>query len=264
MPRVLTSAQVAAYGEQGYLLVSGLLGDGELDELERDLDDVFARRQGNAAPLDATWKGDWKSASAPQTELLHTHDVQAYSAAWARVLVHPRLTAAFADLLGPNVALHHTKAFIKPPERGSAFPMHQDYPYFPHTSGTMMAGILHLSDATEEMGCLRVYPGTHKLGPLPLVNEEQPYIDPQRWPISGATAVPAARGDVAFFNYLLVHGSDTNRSQRVRKTVLFQVRDPADRATHAYHDRSHAQGLILFGVNPLANGERWAAGSGPE
>jgi ectoine hydroxylase-related dioxygenase (phytanoyl-CoA dioxygenase family) len=263
MPRVLSAAQVSTYQEQGYLLVSDLLEPGELDELERELDEVFARRQRNAAPLDATWKGDWQGQAAAKTELLHTHDVQAYSAAWARVLTHPRVAAAFADLLGPNVALHHTKAFIKPPEKGSAFPMHQDYPYFPHSLGTMMAGILHVSDATEEMGCLRVYPGTHKRGPLPLANEEQPYIDPEEWPIAGATPVSARRGDIAFFNYLLVHGSDINRAPRVRKTVLIQVRDPADQAVHAYHDRSHAQGLIMFGVNPLAHGERWAAGSGP-
>ena len=47
-------------------------------------------------------------------------------------LVQDRFTSALADLIGPNVQLHHTKAFIKPPEKGSAFPMHQDQPYFPH------------------------------------------------------------------------------------------------------------------------------------
>lgn len=262
MPHTLSAAQIAHYEEHGFVLAGGIFEPRLLDELERDLDEIVRRRVRNAAPLDATWAGDWKQALGRKTELIHTHDVQAYSAAWTRVLVHDRFTGALADLLGPNVALHHTKAFIKPPEKGSAFPMHQDYPYFPHTLGTMMAAILHLSDATEEMGCLRVYPGTHRLGPLPIVDERQAYVDPAQWPIADARPVPAQRGDVVFFNYLLIHGSDINRSQRQRKTLLVQVRDPADRMQTRKHDNSHALGMMLRGVNPLAHGEALAAGSG--
>ncbi|MEW6250865.1 MAG: phytanoyl-CoA dioxygenase family protein [Planctomycetota bacterium] len=338
MAQVLTGAQVEQYRTDGYTLAGGIFTPAELDVLERELDELMQRRLRNAAPMDATWQGDWKdtlaaqssaagqfsapvgggpsagrttapaaqaagaatavaapanraapAAAAPanraapavaapanravpavaaqtapavKTELLHTHDVQAYSAAWARVLTHERFTAALADLLGPNVALHHTKGFLKPPERGSAFPMHQDYPYFPHTLGTMLAAIIHLSDATEEMGCFRVYPGTHRRGPLPVVNDQQPYVDPHEWPIAGATPVPARRGDVVFFSYLLVHGSDINRSSRTRKTVLVQVRDAADHPQYTHRDNSHALGLILRGVNPLLNGETLAAGSG--
>lgn len=262
MPNVFSPAQIDQYRRDGYLMTSGLFAAAELDRMECELDELMQRRLRNSARIDATWAGDWKDALGMKTEILHTHDVQAYSAVWARVLVHDRFTGALADLLGPNVALHHTKAFIKPPEKGSAFPMHQDYHYFPHTLGTMMAAIIHLSDATEEMGCFRVYPGTHTRGPLPIVNPQQPYLDPAQWPIDGARALPAARGDVVFFNYLLVHGSDINRSQRMRKTVLVQVRDPADRPTYTHRDNSHALGLILRGINPLANGETIAAGSG--
>jgi phytanoyl-CoA hydroxylase len=262
MSAFLTKAQIEQYRSDGYVMSSGIFSREELDVLETELEALMQRRLRNAGSIDATWAGDWKAGLGGKTEILHTHDIQCYSGAWARVLTHERFTGALADLLGPNVALHHTKAFIKPPERGSAFPMHQDYHYFPHTLGTMMAAIIHLSEATEEMGCFRVYPGTHKRGPLPIVNEKQPYLDPEQWPISGSQALPAQRGDVVFFNYLLVHGSDINRSQRMRKTALFQVRDPADRPQYTYRDNSHALGLMLRGINPLANGETLAAGSG--
>lgn len=262
MPNLLTREQIEHYREHGYVMTSGIFTARELDELERELDGLIERRRRNAASLDVTWSGDWKRDAPVKMEIVSTHDIQAYSAAWARVLVHDGFTGALADLLGPNVALHHSKVFIKPPEKGSAFPMHQDYPYFPHTLGTMMAAIIHLSDATEEMGCVRVYPGTHKLGPLPVETEEQPYVDPEKWPISGAEALPAQHGDVLLFNYLLIHGSDINRSQRLRKTALIQVRDPADKPTYTYRDNSHALGFIMRGINPLANGEAIAAGSG--
>jgi hypothetical protein len=44
--------------------------------------------------------------------------------------------------------------------------------------------------------------------------------------------------------------------------VLVQVRDPADQARYTQRDNSHALGLMLRGINPLANGETIAAGSG--
>jgi len=262
VPQVLTAQQVEHYRDQGYVMAGGVFSTAELDELEGELDALMARRLKNAADVDATWQGAWRKDLEVPTQIQHTHDLQAYSSAWARVLVHDRFTGALSDLLGPNVQLHHTKAFIKPPERGSPFPMHQDYPYFPHELGTMMAAIIHLSDADEEMGCLRVYPGTHKRGPLPVVDPAQPYCDPQEYPIAGAKACPGRRGDVFFFNYLLVHGSDINRSPRTRKTALFQVRDPADRRTDGRPDNSHALGFMMRGVNPLAAGEKLAAGSG--
>jgi len=109
-----------------------------------------------------------------------------------------------------------------------------------------------LSDATPEMGCFCVYPGTHKLGPLPTVHPRANYLDQARYPIAKATPLVAQRGDVVIFSYLLVHGSDINRSNRPRKTVLVQFRDPTDRPTDDQH-RSHAQGLMMRGINPLTD-----------
>ncbi len=225
--------------------------------MERETDGLIERRLRQKAQLDATWGGDWK-AGQPKMEILHSHDVQAYSAAWSRVLVHDRFTEALADIVGPNVQLHHTKAFVKPPEKGSAFPMHQDCPYFPHEKHTMAAAIIHLTDATEEMGCVCFYPGSHKLGPLPTVHARAHYVDQEKYPIANATRCPAKRGDVALFSYLTIHGSDINRSQRKRKTVLVQFRDPTDRPTADVH-RSHAQGMMLRGIDPL---ERRGTGVG--
>ena len=249
---MLSMDEVERYREQGYLLVSGLFGPEELDRLEASFDELVARRQAAGAALDATWGGErWRAREgAERTVVLHTHDLQAYCAEWTRALVQERWTGAMSDLLGsPNVQLHHTKLFVKPPGIGSPFPLHQDYPHFPHEQHTMMAAVLHLTDASEEMGCVRVVPGSHRAGPLPL--GELLHLDPDAWPVERATPCPARRGDVLFFSYLLVHGSGVNRSSQVRKTVLVQVRDPADRQLTDTH-RSHAQGLMLRGVADLA------------
>ncbi len=250
---MLTAEQKTQYREQGYVLVSGLFTEGELDRLESEFDGIIERRLGHDAQLDATWEGDWKNQYG-RTTITHTHDVQAYSAEWTKLLVHDRLTEALADCLGtPNVQLHHTKLFQKPRESGSGFPMHQDAPFFPHARHSLMAAIIHLTSADDVNGCVRVIAGSHRPARILPTLPDTKHLDPDRYPVDQAVACPAERGDVLLFSYLTIHGSGPNRSDRLRKTVLVQVRDPEDEPTVDTH-RSHAQGLMLRGVNPLTTG----------
>jgi phytanoyl-CoA hydroxylase len=158
------------------------------------------------------------------------------------------MVAVLSILIGPNVQLHHSKMLVKPPEKGAAFPLHQDAPYFPHANHSMLAASVHLDDSDEENGCLRVIPGTHKDGMLPHVGSY--YLNHKEYPISLGTPCEAKAGDVLFFNYLTIHGSDVNRSSRPRRNVLFQYRDPADPPTKDVHV-NWGQGLMVCGENPV-------------
>ena len=183
--------------------------------------------------------------------MLHCHDVQFYSAAFSRLIVDERLTGAAADIIGsPNVQLHHTKMFIKPPERGSPFPMHQDHPFFPHARHSMIAAIVHFDDAPVEKGCVRVVPGSHKLGPVPHVEGGGWHLPFEQYPIESAVPCPARAGDVLLFSYLTIHGSGINVSNEARTTVLIQMRDPADPPTVKTHE-SRGQGMMLRGIAPV-------------
>jgi ectoine hydroxylase-related dioxygenase (phytanoyl-CoA dioxygenase family) len=148
---------------------------------------------------------------AEKTVLLHCHDVQFHSAAFSRLIVDERLTSIAADLIGsPNVQLHHNKMFIKPPAKGSPFPMHQDQPFFPHERHSMIAAILHFDDAPIEKGCVRVVPGSHKLGPLEHDPEGGWHLPFEQYPLESSVPCPAKAGDVLFFSYLTIHGSGVN------------------------------------------------------
>jgi len=233
----LSEQQAQFYRENGYIHVKGLLSPEEAQAYRAECHALAARMGEN----DATWasvRGDVK--------LTHCHDVQFRSAAFTRLLADPRLTGVAQGIIGPNVQLHHTKMFIKPPEKGSPFPMHQDYPYFPHEKHSMIAAIIHFDDAPDEKGCLRVVPGSHKLGPLDAVGDDHHL--PQ-FPLEQATPIPAKAGDAIFMHYLLVHGSGVNRSDEPRTTILVQMRDPADRPLEEKHG-SRGQGMMLAGVDP--------------
>lgn len=238
----LSDEQMSFYRENGYIHVKGLLSDAEAALYRAELH-ALAERQGSN---DATWS----SVQGGGTSLTHSHDVHFRSAAFTRLLVDPRITDIAQDIIGPNVQLHHNKMFIKPPERGSPFPMHQDYPYFPHERHSMIAIILHFDDAPEEKGCVRVYPGTHKLGPLEAVGQDH-HLPEDKYPIDGATPIPAKAGDAIFMSYLLVHGSGVNVSDEPRTTWLIQLRDPEDVPLNERH-ASRGQGMMLAGVDPSA------------
>ena len=255
---MLSAEQKEFYEEQGYLIVSDVFTPEELDRLEAEFDGVVTRRNQTGEDLNATWGGDWK-ADMPQMTIVHSHDVQKFSAAWGRVLYHPRFSEMLSDIIGPNVQLHHTKLFQKPTETGGAFPLHQDYHYFPHAKNTMMAAVIHLTDATEEMGRIRVVPGSHKQGVLdtyvsPSGKRPALYLDPEKYPVDSALPLTAKRGDVVCFTYLTIHGSSINSSDKVRKTVLVQARDPEDKPLDDAHTTSHAQGLMITGVDPVSAG----------
>ncbi len=234
----LSRDQMIFYQENGYIHVPGLFTPEEAADYRAALH-ALAERQANP---DATWA----SVQGEGTSIQHCHDVHFKVAAFTRMLVDPRFVGVAEDIVGPNVELHHTKMFIKPPEKGSPFPMHQDYPYFPHERHSMIAAIVHFDDAPVEKGCLRVVPGSHKLGPLEAVGQDHVLPD---FPIEEALPVPAKAGDAIFMSYLLIHGSGVNFSDEPRTTILVQMRDPEDPPLTKGH-ASRGQGMMLAGIDP--------------
>ena len=138
--------------------------------------------------------------------------------------------------------------FIKPPEKGAPFPLHQDKPFFPHDNDSMIAAVFHFDDAPLEKGCLCVVPGSHKTD-LPHIAEGNHHLSKEEYPLSMATPLPAEAGDVVFFSYRTIHGSGVNVSNEARTTMLLQMRDPCDPMTVRTHE-SRGQGMMLAGIDP--------------
>lgn len=212
------------FNEHGYYLAKGVFSPTEIAALETDFDRIVEQLNRSGENVNARWTGGQADKlGAEKTVILHTHNVQIYSALWLRALHHEGLLDVVEQILGPDIILHHSKLFQKPPENGAPFPMHQDWTYFPTIKDKMIAGIIHVSKATDEMGCLRVYPGSHRLGRVKGTGgmENSDLLD--QYPIEGALPLEAEPGDIAFFHYLTLHGSKPNRSSAVRKTVLSQM-----------------------------------------
>ncbi|QGG57565.1 phytanoyl-CoA dioxygenase family protein [Paenibacillus sp. B01] len=245
---MISEREVDFYKKNGYLLVKGVFSDEEVEEMRGGVERIIRRAAEAKRDDNAAWQGEFlPPAELKKLVLKGFHDVHYHEACFMRAVVHPNMAAILSRLIGPNVHLHHTKMLVKPPENGAAFPMHQDYPYFPHAQHTMLAASVHLDRADEQNGCLRVVPGSHAEGSLPHVGSY--YLNHKQYPISDGIPCPADAGDVLFFNYLTIHGSDANRSERTRRNVLFQYKDPADEPTENVHIDWGA-GLMVCGGNP--------------
>jgi ectoine hydroxylase-related dioxygenase (phytanoyl-CoA dioxygenase family) len=258
---MLTQNQIDFFRENGYLLVKGVLSRDEAAAYRAEAH-ALIERLAAGFDLEATWGAARDtSAAAQKTQIFHCHNVQFYSAGLTRLITDPRFVDAAADLMGtPNVQLHHDKLFIKPPENGSPFPMHQDAPYFPHDRHSMVAGVIHFDDAPLEKGCIRVVPGSHKLGILDHKSEGGWHLPFEQYPIDSSIPCPAEAGDVLFFSYLTIHGSGINVSNEARTTLLVQMRDPSDPPSKMTHI-SRGQGMMLRGVDSTARHYPMAEGA---
>jgi len=223
---MLTEEQIAAYRRDGYVKVEGLFSADELEalrsEMGRVIDEWGKETKG--------WVGPWRDRYLTQeeretTKAVFMHNPHFYSAAWGRVLFHPGLIGSVQDLVGPSIQWHHTCLHAKPPALGTPFPMHQDYPFYPHDGPDFVDCLLHLDDTPLDSGALCVVTGSHTNGPMEHITgpETAPHLPTDEYHPDRVDSVPiqARAGDVIFFSYYTIHWSNVNRTDQWRRSVRF-------------------------------------------
>ena len=236
------------FERDGFYHAKSMYSPDEVATLELAFDRIVAQLMAADENINARWSGpEMDKMGAQNTVIYHTHQVHEFSHDWLRAIQHKGFLDIAEQIIGPDIIMHHTKLFQKPAEKGAPFPMHQDYSYFASYKDTMMAGAIFVSDATDEMGCLRVYPGSHKLGRVPGSSGNVESLMLTDYPIEKATPLEVKAGDVVFFHYFTVHGSLPNRSNQVRKSVLVQMHAGDDEIEEG--NRHPNARLVLRGWN---------------
>ena len=259
---MLSQGQVDAYNRDGFVKVEGLFS--EVEELAGDM--VAIIEQWGEETIG--WKGPWRDGYLDPDERTNTkavflHNPEFYSAAWGRIIFHEGLVGCVRDLIGDSIQWHHSVLHAKPPEQGTPFPMHQDYPFYPHDGPDFVDCLLHLDDAPAESGALRVVPGSHAGGPIDHVlgPDTAPHLPmgeyhPDRLE---SVEIPASRGDVTFFSYLAIHWSNVNRTSEWRKAVRFGFHStrmrPVGRAADDPH-RIDYENILERNSNTVVSGFR--------
>lgn len=258
----LTLAQIEQYRVEGYLVVERLFDPDQIAVVQEAID-AFTRK--------AFETGDWEKVMElePQCDPSHPVARRIYNPfhqdpVFRNLATDRRVLERITDLIGPDLALHHSKLNMKPPRVGSVVEWHQDLAYFPHTNDDLVTTLIYLDDATEENGCLQVMPRHHShyfdhrlpdgtfAGMITEAVSDGRYGPPK--------ALPAPAGSAIFMHCVLPHSSLPNRSEKARRTLIYEYR-AADAVP--LHVGPYTEHLEEFSCHLQGNEARFARFGGP-
>jgi ectoine hydroxylase-related dioxygenase (phytanoyl-CoA dioxygenase family) len=223
------------FKKNGYYLGKNVFTSEEIEILESEFDRIV--QQLRERDESDTWFKDG---------LIGTVNVQQYSAIWLNTLLSKKFLDIVEEFIGPDIVLNHSTLFEKVPSlEQTPFESHQDWSYLPTARNTMIGAMIHISEATEEMGCLKVFPGSQTHGRIEGSNARNEEFR-KRFPLEDAVSIEAKPGDVTFFDYFIVHGSVSNRSEKSRKVVIARMFSGKDRKEDLH---KFCENLVLRGWN---------------
>ncbi|MDA0748411.1 MAG: phytanoyl-CoA dioxygenase family protein [bacterium] len=218
----LSSSQVEAYHEQGFLVVQGLLSPEEVEAIRADSVKLCRGQypSENLKPVPGEMTDD-----EAISKYLCIHNPHYVSSFMRKGVAHPGVASVLTQIVAPNVKCMQSMLFMKPPRfPGQAW--HQDEVYIPTRDRSLTGAWYALDDATVENGCLWALPGSHRHGYLYSQRNHEKTTEfdfgqeSYGFDDSGEVPVECKAGDVVFFNGYLLHRSRKNRSTRFRRVLV--------------------------------------------
>ena len=221
--RVLGQAQREAYFADGYVMVEKLIPDDLLTALRAVTAEFVDKSRAVAGSDDVFDLSPEHSADRPMVRRIKEPDSR-HPLYWE--FANGVIADVAADLVGPDVAFHHSKLNFKWRGGGDAVHWHQDFQFYPHTNYSPLTIGAYLYDADESDGPVAVIPGSHE-GPL-----YDQYDSRGRW-TGGLSAADAASldlsrvrvltgpaGSITVHNCRAVHGSPPSGESSGRPLLL--------------------------------------------
>jgi ectoine hydroxylase-related dioxygenase (phytanoyl-CoA dioxygenase family) len=161
------------------------------------------------------------------------------------------MVAAVADLIGPNVKLHHSKINSKLPRTPTKVEWHQEFDFTPHSNDDVVTGLLMVDEVTDENGPLEVFPRSHK-GALESLWHDGRFTGAVDAATTARCLGQAVRcignaGSVCLMHTRLLDGSVPNRSGHARTLyiVVYAAEDAVPLCENPLPSRY--EGLIAYG-----------------
>ena len=218
----LLAQQVEQFWEDGFLIVEDLLDREEIETLRRRVEGI-ASGQTPHIPKESLQVEPRVAQGELQAETYaDSLRRMAHLAFFDEVFLAQARSAKVLDiiesLLGPDIKLYQDHVFMKPPKVGSRRSYHQDAPLGFHIDPPdLVACWAALDDATEDNGCMRMLPGTHKVGFIPQSEweaYEQRALDGR---LPEERSVELRAGSCSFHHGLILHCSQPNLSGKRRR-----------------------------------------------
>lgn len=212
------------FDNNGFILIRNLLKESEVDVLKAAIENCMEMQIVSQKSKDRFSIGE---RSAFET-LFVWNDVggnDPFAKATRKKAIFDRLRLFFDD----EPYVYHNKVATKYPGV-EGFRMHQDY-YYWYGMGNLYPNMATVQIAVEACtpanGCLRVIPGSHKMGRIDhqvYTGEWDTGIELERLneilKVKDVLEIELNRGDAVLFHSNLIHGSGDNSSSNSRLTLL--------------------------------------------
>jgi hypothetical protein len=233
-PQALTRDQVRTYNQEGFV-----------DRVTLFTGDEVARNRASFDHLLAMYLAAGHDSYAVNN--CHTSCASIYDLA-----THPRITAMVADLLGDAFACWSTHFFCKLPHEEKSVTWHQDAPYWPFSPSKTATVWLAIDDVDVGNGAMRVIPGSHRHGALPMRRSRPDEKNVLWWTVDDVERygrphpVELRAGQASIHSDMLLHGSPPNPSPRRRCGMTLRYCTLDVRSTEGWNQNS----IIIRGTDP--------------
>lgn len=223
----LTAEEKALFEKNGFLLKKRLIPQDWIDQVLKEIENIHERMAQNPAPgVHVSWEEFRPEQPKRIKQLMHSELV---SPTLNKIMRWDTVLDIVEDLIGPDIALYHSKLLPKCAGDGTPIPWHQDYAYWKRDENKpwMLNCQLSIGPATLENGCIQFVPGSHKWGLQEHQRRQQTFgvFLNEYYDRKDALPVPMDPGDGVFFGPLIIHGSAPNRSghDRLMNTFAYNV-----------------------------------------
>jgi phytanoyl-CoA hydroxylase len=256
---VLSEEQIAQFWRDGVLTVENAVTPEELAALRRDFDGWVEESRSHDGPYGEAMDGRPRfdvqpGHTAAKPALRRVQAPTEVSGAYYQAMADSRMADMVADLIGPDVKLHHTKINSKLPGSATEVKWHQDFPFTPHSNSDLITALLMVDEVTPENGPLEVQKGSHR-GPIHSLWHDGVFTGAVAPELEAemkrdAVSCHGPAGSVCLMHTRVAHGSAPNLSDGPR-TLFICVYSAGDAMPCSPNPVPTAhQGLFVRGADP--------------
>jgi len=140
---VLTKDQINQYKNEGYISPIDVLNQDEIEKIQNEIEYIEKK-----------WPNELVG--------LGRNNAHYISPVFDQVCHNSKILDLVEDIIGKNILVGGTTLFIKDPDKKGFVSWHQDAKYIGFEPHNWVTAWLAITDANEQNGCMRMWPGSHK------------------------------------------------------------------------------------------------------
>ena len=219
---MLSAKQIDFYKTNGYLTISNVINQDELNEL-KTVTEKWVNKSRSITEDNEIFVLELNHSSE-NPRLKRIKEPYKVDETYKNLVHNNNILDIVEDLIGPNIRLQGTKLNMKASGGGQQVEWHTDWGHYPHTNDDLLAVGVALDDMTEKNGCLLAIPGSHKQ-PETSHHEDGYFVGAvNNVDMNQAVPLLVKAGGISIHHVRTLHASAPNFSNKERRFLLLSYR----------------------------------------